>query len=103
VRGPERRLVHRRTPAATEPLARIRLRGGRDCVVLDISSLGALVEGSARLLPSADTEAQIVTRSGRLLVRCRIVRAYIGALTADEVSYRCALRFDRAIDVAAAG
>ena len=101
VRIPERRLVPRRITSASEPRVRIRIRGGHDCLVVDISSLGALVEGPARLLPSAETEAQLATRSGRVVVRCRIVRAYVCALTAGEVSYRCAIRFDRALDIAA--
>ena len=103
MRIPERRLVPRRTPSASEPLVRIRVRGGHDCVVVDISSLGALVEGPARLLPTGETEAQLATRSGRIVVRCRIVRTYVCALTAGQVSYRCAIRFDRAIDIGTAG
>jgi hypothetical protein len=41
----------------------------------------------------------VLTRGGRVLVRCRVVRACVCRLTATEVRYRSALAFDRAIDV----
>lgn len=98
----DRRRAARRIPAAGEPLARVRLRTGRELTVVDVSNAGALVEG-ARLLPGTHVDAHVVTRDGRVLVRSRIVRSYVTELRADVVSYRSALAFDRAVDTSAAG
>ena len=98
--GGERRRAARRVPALNEPLGRVRLRTGGDLSVLDLSSGGALVEGGARLLPGTHVDVHVVTREGRLLVRSRVVRAWVSALSADSVAYRGALVFDRAVDIA---
>src|SRR5262245_14214204 len=89
--GRERRRAVRRTPDAAEPLARVRLRTGRELHVVDLSSGGALVEGVARLLPGTHADVHVITRDGRLLVRSRIVRAYVCHLSSDAIRYRGAL------------
>ena len=99
----ERRRTPRRVPDVREPLAHVRLRAGRELAVLDLSPSGALVEGPTRLLPGTHVDVHIVTRTGRVLVRSRIVRAFVSNLRADSVSYHGALAFDRLVDVAAAG
>lgn len=99
----ERRAAIRRVPAAEEPLSRVRLRTGRELVVVDVSSGGLLVEGVVRLLPGTHVDVHVVTGDGRVLVRCRITRAYVSALAADDVRFRGALAFDRPIDTAPVG
>lgn len=99
VRTPERRLVARRPCAAGEALHVVRLRGGREGRVVDVSSLGALIESEARLLPGTSIDAQWATAQGRLIVVCRVVRASVATVTAERVAYRAALRFDHAIDL----
>jgi hypothetical protein len=99
----ERRRTTRRVPDAREPLAHLRLRAGRELAVLNLSPAGALVEGPTRLLPGTHVDVHIVTRAGRVLVRSRILRAFVSDLQANAVSYRGALAFDRLVDVAAAG
>jgi hypothetical protein len=96
-------MVHRREPVAAEALQRIRLRGGHDCRVIDISSLGALVESAARLLPGTEIDAQIVCVDARIRVRGRVVRAHVSSVAANHMSYHCAIRFERAIDVTLGG
>lgn len=96
-----RRLAERRAPAAGEPLSRVRLRTGGDLSVIDLSDTGLLVQGRSRLLPGVHIDVHVITRDGRVLVRSRVVRAYVAALQADAVSYRAALAFDRAIDTTA--
>lgn len=96
--GPERRRAVRRTPHADESLARVRLRTGRELAVIDISSIGALIEGTTRLLPGTRTDVHVVTRHGRLLVRTRVIRSFIWRLERDVVCYRTALEFDTLVE-----
>lgn len=99
----ERRRFARRAPAGDEPIARVRLRTGRELLVIDASNAGALIEGTVRLLPGTHVEVHIVTGNGRVLVRSRIVRCYVAALDAQRVVYRGALAFDRHVDVSGHG
>lgn len=101
--GRERRRATRRVPDNDEPLARVRLRVGRELDVVDISNGGALVEGFARLLPGTHADVHVVTRYGRVLVRCRIARAYVCRVDAEQVCYRGAVAFAQAVDTAPAG
>jgi hypothetical protein len=98
----DRRRAERRTPAGTEPLARIRLRAGSHLEVIDVSNAGVLVEGEARLLPGTHADVHIITTEGRTLVRSRVVRACVVHVEAERVRYRGALAFERAVDTAAA-
>jgi hypothetical protein len=77
----------------------MRLRAGRDLVVLDVSSGGALVQGETRLLPGTHVEVHVITPAGRVLVRSRVVRAFVARLCRDRVEYRSALAFERQVDV----
>ncbi len=78
-------------------MCRIRLRTGRELSVVDVSNGGALVEG-ARLLPGTHIDVHVTTQDGRVLVRSRVVRAYVAGLQSNTVCYRGALAFDRPID-----
>jgi len=99
----ERRRTGRRMPDGREPLSHVRLRAGRELTVVNLSASGALVEGTTRLLPGTHVDVHVVTRHGRVLVRSRIVRAYVWGVQADMVRYRGALAFERLVDTAAAG
>ena len=79
----------------------MRLRAGSELAVLNISGGGVLVEGRARLHPGAHVDVHVVTREGRVLVRSRVVRAFISHLEPDLVRYRGALAFDRTIETTA--
>jgi hypothetical protein len=100
VRSVERRRAERRTPAPGEPLSRLRLRTGRELVVLNIASRGALVEGP-RLIPGAYLDVHIVTSAARTLVRSRVLRCEVTRVTAEAICYRSGLVFEQPIDVAA--
>lgn len=80
---------------------RVRLRAGCELEVLNIADGGVLAEGPARLHPGAHVDVHVVTREGRVLVRSRVVRAFISHLQADLVRYRGALAFERMIDTTA--
>lgn len=97
----ERRRLERRAPDAGETVSRVRLRTGRELSVVNVSDGGALVEG-ARLLPGTHMDVHVTTRDGRVLVRSRVVRAYVAGLQANAVRYRVALAFDRVIDTSRA-
>jgi hypothetical protein len=99
----DRRQAARRAPRDREPLGRIRLRTGREVKVLDVSDHGVLAEGSARLLPGTHVDAHLVTATGRVLVRSRVVRAWITALEQDGPLYRCALAFQQRVDTSDPG
>jgi len=99
----DRRHAARRTPRDREPLERIRLRTGRSVRVLNVSDQGVLAEGTARLLPGTHIDAHLVTPVGRVLVRSRVVRAWISALEQDGPVYRCALAFQQRVDTSDPG
>jgi len=96
----DRRQHPRRSPEADETLSQMRLRTGSSLAVIDVSDGGALVEGEARVRPGTHVEVHVVTRDGRTLVRGRITRAYVFALTAASVRYRAGLAFDREVNTA---
>ncbi len=99
----ERRLSGRRAPVVAEPLSRVRLRAGRELRVIEVSGTGALVEGDVRLLPGTHIDVHVITADGRVLVRSRVVRAYVSELTFEVVRYRGAFAFERHIEIGAAG
>jgi hypothetical protein len=99
----ERRRLPRRAPEAGDTLARVRLRGGRELTVVDISGSGALVEGETRLLPGTHVDVHVTTGDGRVLVRARVMRAWVVRLRADAVGYHAALAFESAIDTSIRG
>jgi len=82
-----------------EPVSRARIRAGRELQVIDVSSHGALVEGDMRLLPGTHVDVHIVASNGRVLVRSRIVRAYVASLSSDRVLYRGGVAFEQPIDI----
>lgn len=98
----ERRVAARRPPAADEPLACARLRTGRECRVVNLSNSGALLESAGRLLPGTHVDIHLVVRDGRMLVRGRVLRAFVCELSSDGVRYRAAVAFDHPVDTAAA-
>jgi hypothetical protein len=99
----ERRRVPRHAPDPGDVLARVRLRGGRELTVVDISGNGALLEGETRLLPGTHVDVHVTTRDGRVLVRARVMRAWVVRLRADAVGYHAALAFENAIDASSRG
>jgi len=100
---PDRRGAERRPPREREPLQRLRLRTGREVAVLNVSTCGVLVEGTARLLPGTHLDVHVVTTAGRVLVRTRVMRAWVSMLEKDELRYRCALAFQQPVDISDAG
>jgi hypothetical protein len=98
----ERRRMPRRVPHPSEPVARLRLRTGRELQVIDVGAAGALVESDGRLLPGTCVDVHVMTLDGRELVRSRVVRAFVSQLSADRIVYRGALAFERCVELARA-
>lgn len=96
----DRRRTPRRVPTIDEPLSRVRLRGGREMAVRDVSAGGALIEGTSRLHPGTHVDVHVVTTDGRFLVRGRVLRAWVCYLDAAVVRYRVALAFEQHVDTA---
>lgn len=99
----DRRRTARRSVAGDEPLSQVRLRAGRQLAVIDISDLGLLAEGEMRLLPGTHVDVHLVTCDGRLLVRSRVVRAFVCHVSASTIRYRGALAFERPVETSIAG
>jgi len=99
----DRRRSPRRTPASDEPLSQVRLRAGRQLQVINVSDSGLLVEGGMRLLPGTHVDVHLITAEGRLLMRSRVVRAFVCRVCRDRIEYRGAIVFERSVATAAVG
>src|SRR4051812_16254620 len=97
----ERRKHPRRGPAATEPLSRIRLRLGPELKVLNVADAGVLVDSAARLVPGGRVDVHVVGRTGRVLVRCTVVRSRVFRVRHDSIAYEAGLHFDQSLDTSA--
>jgi hypothetical protein len=98
----DRRRALRRVPDALDPVSRMRLRAGRELQVVDLSTHGALVEGDTRLLPNTHVDVHVQSATGRVLVRSRVVRAFVAWVTSDRIVYRGALAFDQPVAIGSA-
>jgi hypothetical protein len=97
--GRDRRSTRRHCPEGDDSASRVRLRAGRELAVVDASPGGVLVEGDVRVLPGTHVDVHVVTVEGRVLVRSRVVRAWVAALTPSRVTYRAAFAFERPVDL----
>jgi hypothetical protein len=91
--------MRRWVPGPTEALSRVRLRAGRELLVINISASGALVEGPTRLLPGTNVDVHVTAAQGRVLVRARVIRCGVWTVSADVVQYRGALAFNTLLDL----
>jgi hypothetical protein len=103
-RPPGERRTGRRWPGRNCAwLAAARLRHGFDVRVLNIGPGGALVEGTARLLPGATVELQLMGADWSWTTCARVLRCRVSGLLDRGVRYRAALQFDRRLEVAGCG
>jgi hypothetical protein len=96
---PDRRRSGRWAPGSQTACSRVRLRAGRELVVINVSTTGVLVEGTTRLLPGTHVEVHVTAAQGRVLVRARVVRCAVWTVTADVITYRGALAFTAPVDL----
>jgi hypothetical protein len=78
---------------------RARVRPGHHLVVIDMSAGGALVEATRPLRPGSRIELQLEDDDRHDLLKARIVRCTVAALSPETgVTYRAALSFDSTSD-----
>lgn len=99
----DRRRRPRRTPTSDEPVSQIRLRAGRQLEVINVSDTGLLAQGEMRMLPGTHVDVHLVTAEGRLLIRSRVIRAFVCRVCRDRIEYRGAIAFERPVSTAAVG
>lgn len=95
----DRRRGNRWAPGPTDPLSRVRLRLGRELFVIDVSTSGALVHGTTRLLPGTHVDVHVTASQGRTLIRARVVRCAVWDVASDVVQYRGALAFSAPVEL----
>lgn len=71
-----------------------RIRPGVTVRVLDLSRGGGLIESGARLLPGTNVDLQIEAPNARTTIRARVVRCFVGSVSAVQVVFRGGLQFD---------
>lgn len=77
-----------------------RIRLGSGVTIRNVSASGALLESSDRLLPGATIELLLMTRSGRSVVKGRVVRCLVTHVSATALVYRAAICFAPALRLA---
>jgi len=91
----ERRLARRITAIAELGIRQAKVRPGHEAAVLEISSNGALIETSLRLMPGRQIELQI-ERGGQITpIRGRVIRSQVARVQPSRVSYRGAIGFEQ--------
>ena len=89
----ERRTASRYRPGATGRV-KARIRPGHVAALVDLSTGGALVETSRRLLPNSCVEISMESESRRATLRGRVLRCAVARVGPDVVHYRAAIQFD---------
>lgn len=75
------------------------MRPGHPLVVIDLSTCGALVEAARPLRPGSRVEVHLEHEHRRALLKARVTRCAVAALSAETgVTYRAALAFDEICD-----
>jgi len=80
-------------------LVHLRLRPGREALLLNLSSGGACIQVASRLLPGTPVEMQLSVSHWRWNGRAKVLRCHVSALVQEDgVRYQAALEFDPPID-----
>jgi hypothetical protein len=80
----------------------VRLRPGRDAVLVDLCEGGALIEGTARLHPGSTVVLQLIGPRRSAFLTGTVVRCQVSALDRDAgVRYKGAISFDARFDFTA--
>lgn len=66
--------------------------------MIDLSEMGACVEGQTRLFPGTRVELQIPSPGGRTFVHARVLRCDVRLVAADCIRYRAAVAFESRLD-----
>jgi hypothetical protein len=91
----ERRRATRASGSCAPAPWRVRLRAGGEAVVVNVSSLGILLEGETRLLPGHRCTLRWMGPGHHTGIAGRILRAEVTHVDPDRgVKYRSAVEFD---------
>ena len=96
-RDRERRRSRRRQSVEEHGVIVARVQAGRRARLVDISSGGALLETTYRLLPGATVELQVETSERRASIHGRVLRCAVVRVHPSVVCYRGAIRFDELV------
>ena len=91
----DRRHARRHQTTEEHGITYARVRPGKRVTIINISSGGALVETSHRLLPNATVELHLEGSDRPISVRGRVLRCFVARVRSLGVSYRGAIVFDR--------
>jgi hypothetical protein len=90
----ERRASPRTTALGDTGMDRARLRPGRSARIVDLSSVGALIETDWRLLPGMRVELHVGEPVVLFRVPARILRCHVTLVGREHIRYRGALAFE---------
>jgi hypothetical protein len=92
----------RSDPRSSGPRIRsisVRIRGGHDVILVDLSASGGLIEGARPLRPDARVEVHLALETRRAVLPARVVRSLVSAIDRDQgITYQAALSFERRFD-----
>lgn len=91
----DRRVTRRHQSIAEHGIVSARVRPGIDAAVVDVSSAGALIETSHRLLPGSSVEICFDQDKRLPAVRGKVLRCAVAQLGPEQVCYRGAILFDQ--------
>lgn len=74
-----------------------RIRPGHQVRIINVSSLGVLIESNRRLLPGTNVELHLELGDGRHQTRARVVRCLVGVVTPNALTFQGALDVERPI------
>lgn len=95
----ERRRYPRIAPPESTGPAYVRLRPGREGLVVNLSRGGACVEAPSRLLPGMAVEIQVALPDWQWKGEAQVLRCSVSALPREQkVRYRAGLQFMTAIE-----
>jgi hypothetical protein len=90
----ERRASPRSSALGDTGMDRARLRPGRSARIVDLSTVGALIETDWRLLPGMRVELQLGEPVVLFRVPARILRCHVTLVGREQIRYRGALAFE---------
>jgi CheY-like chemotaxis protein len=96
----DRRRARRRRSSELPSLWAVRLPGGSEVKVVDISNRGALLESAFKIAPGSTIDLQVLGEETNVVVPSRAVRSDVAAVDGFGVRYHIAATFSRELDLA---
>jgi hypothetical protein len=92
----------RSDPRSSGPRIRsisVRIRGGHNVILIDLSASGVRIEGARPLRPDARVEVHLAVGTQRAVLPARVVRSLVAAIDRDQgITYQAALSFEQRFD-----